>query len=868
MPLSPGSKLGPYDIVSLLGKGGMGEVWRARDPRLDRNVAIKISAQQFSDRFEREARAIAALNHPHICTLYDVGPDYLVMEYVEGAELKGPLPLPKAIDLASQILDALAAAHRKGIVHRDLKPANILVTKTGVKVLDFGLAKMQHAGSSPGDAPTVLTTEGTIAGTLYYMAPEQLNGIEADARADIFAFGCVFYEMLTGKRAFEGKSNASVIAAVMERPAPSAGEVAPEMLDRVLKRCLEKDREERWQSALDLKVSLNMSVGSVAPRPQQTGLYQKWPLLAVVLTSVAATAGVAAFVFHRGPAPIAQPMKLSVDLGAEVSPASGAGEGPTLAISPDGARIALVSHGANGKDQLFLKTLANSQLTALAGTGGAASPFFSPDSKWIAFFADSKLKKVSIDGGEPLTLANARNPRGGFWGEDDNILFAPENRVALLRIPSSGGSPQAATQLDLKKGEVSNRYPQLLPGGKAILFTTRTAQESWEDGSVSVQVLKTGEHKTLVHGGYFGRYLPSGYLLYVHQSTLYSAPMDMGHLELTGAPSPVIENLKGFDGNGWAYLSFAQNGTLVYLAEASGGQQLPFLLGASGSLERVPATPGRYSYLQSSPDGTRLAWISADGAGSDLSLYDLGLKRQSKIAEFKEPVQSVHWAPDGKHLTFYSSGNQLSGPGVYWMRADGGGEPQRLIQGPDWISVSFSNDGKLLGYYHRVQPYGLWALPLDMRDPEHPVPGRPESLYQAAFDVRGPTFSPDGRWISYRSNESGRTETYVRAIRGSGQWRISQDGGGWAVWSLRRQELVYPTPDNAYVVEYKSAGDSFVPGEPRVWSDKLSWSITNFGGLMPDGAHLAVLLPADTSALATRNTQAVFLMSFFPSLRH
>ena len=475
MPLPPGTRLGPYEILSLIGAGGMGEVYKARDTRLDRIVAIKTSKTQFSERFAREAHAIAQLNHPNICTLYDVGPNYLVMEYIEGTPLvspknPGPLPLDQALKRAVQICDALDAAHKKGITHRDLKPANILITKTGLKLLDFGLAKFAHAAKPLDDATVTmaLTGRNEIVGTLYYMSPEQLqaqaNGQEIDFRSDIFSFGLVLYEMLTGKRVFEGATPASVIAAIMERPAPSIAAVAPAALDHLLQRCLVKDPDDRWQSAHDLKTELAWiasASGEVSTVPTAFTRHRLLPWIAAgVAIVMAAGLGIVAYRATH-PAELKPLVRLDVDLGSDVS--LGSFVGADAILSPDGTRMVYVSKG-----KLFTRKLDQPKAIELAGTEGATAPFFSPDGKWIAFFAGNKLKKLSVEGGAPVDLCYFIAPAGGSWGEDGNIIAALTDG-GLSRIPSTGGTLTPVTEL--APGERGHRWPQVLPGGKAVLFS-------------------------------------------------------------------------------------------------------------------------------------------------------------------------------------------------------------------------------------------------------------------------------------------------------------------------------------------------------------------------------------------------------------
>jgi serine/threonine protein kinase len=451
MPLPPGTRLGPYEIVAPIGAGGMGEVYKARDPRLNRTVAIKVSNEQFSERFEREAHAVAALNHSNVCTLHDVGPNYLVMEYIEGMPLKGPLPLNQALKYAAQICDALDAAHKKGITHRDLKPANILVTKTGLKLLDFGLAKIGHGNNPPSDATLTmaLTGKNEIVGTLYYMSPEQLQaqatGQEIDARSDIFSFGLVLYEMLIGKRAFDGSSPATVIAAIMERPAPSIGEVAPPALDRVLKRCLEKDPENRWQNARDLKAELEwiaQAPSDVSTPPSSAGVNQLLPWIAVTVLAVVAAG--ASWIAYRStrPAELKPLARLEVDLGRGVD--LNALGGSDIILSPDGTRIAYLS-----RNHLFTRRLDQPSATELTITAGVTSPFFSPDGQWIGFVAAGKLRKISVEGGAEISVCDAgASYTGADWGDDGNIIASLRVSGGLSRVPSTGGTPTPVTELE------------------------------------------------------------------------------------------------------------------------------------------------------------------------------------------------------------------------------------------------------------------------------------------------------------------------------------------------------------------------------------------------------------------------------------
>jgi len=878
MSLSAGTRVGPFEVQAPIGAGGMGEVYRARDAKLKRDVALKVLPAAFASdpyrmaRFQREAEVLASLNHPNIAVIYGVEDRALVMELVEGESPKGPLTLEDAWHIASQIASALEYAHDRGIVHRDLKPANIKVTPDGkVKLLDFGLAKAfnEPVAATPADtsnSPTLTmeaaTEAGVILGTAAYMSPEQAKGKPVDKRADIWAFGVVLYELLTGKKLFDGADASEILAAVI-RHEPKLDDV-PVKVRSLLQACLERDPTKRLR---DIGDSQRLIDAAVANTEQTAKRKRRWPFVIAIAAGLV-IAGLIATAPWKMPAPSSRPlMRLDADLGAELS--RGEGAGPTLAISPDGKRLAFISPGLDGKDHLALRLLDNSQAAVLAGTEGAQSPFFSPDGRSVGYFADGKLKKMSVEGGAPVTLANARNPRGAVWGGNGSILFAAENRVGLSQVSQSGGTTQPATELDEKEGEISNRYPQLLPDGDTILFTARTAQQSWNDASIKVQSIKTGRRKTLVTGGYYGRYLPSGHLVYVHDGTLQAVRMNLDRLELFGAAYPIIQDMGRSAGNGFSKFDFTSSGTLIYIAEQDSDQRSVSVLDDSGVLKPLGVPDGPYGGATLSPDGTRFVFLTSDAAGVHFSIYDLVQKRVSKLADFNGRVNDLIWTADGKHLAFATENNQLAGPGIYWIRADGAGEPQRLLEGPAWVLGSFSPDGKVLGYWHREAPYGLWTLPLDLADPEHPQPGKPMSLLPMKVETRGPNISPDGQWIAYTSYQSGRQEAYVRPYARPGkELQISIDGSlSGVLWSPNGRQLVFTAPDERLrVVDYKSGGDSFTMDQPRVWSDKLPSGSRYLAGFMPDGKHLVIALPTGPGS-DQKPTHAVFLLNFFEELQ-
>jgi Tol biopolymer transport system component/predicted Ser/Thr protein kinase len=847
--LTVGAQLGPYKIEARIGAGGMGEVFRAVDTRLKRTVAIKVAKENFGERFEREARAIAALNHPNICTLYDVGPNYLVMELIEGKPLKGPLPQEQALQYAAQICDALDVAHRKGITHRDLKPGNILVTKQGVKLLDFGLARM-----APGENDPTLTRPGVVMGTPAYMAPEQREGQPDDARSDIYAFGCVLYEMLTGKR-----------VATERTP------VEPAALEGAVRTCLEKDPEDRWQSARDVKRALEMA--RVAPALQTAPSQSR---LGWVVAGLAVVAAAALWVAWRTPRPVDRPlMRFSADLG----PDAVKGANITAAISPDGTRLAFVARGSGGKEQLATRLLDQATATLLAGTENAADPFFSPDGQWIGFFADGKMKKISVQGGAAVVLCDAFNARGASWGEDGSIVVTLTDQPGsgLSRVPAAGGTPQAITRPS-DKGEVVHYWPQILPGGQAVLFTGNTRAIGHDDANIEVLLLKTGQWKAVQRGGYFGRYLATsngaGHLVYVHQGTLFAVPFDLDRLEIRGTPAPLLEDVAGnADGGGGQY-DVARNGTLVYLSGKSSAASWPVAwMDSAGKTQPLLAAPGQYYMPRFSPDGKRLALAVGTFGSGDIHLYDWQRDSMARLTFTQINMEPV-WTPDGKHIVFQS---QTPGDfSIRWIRADGAGEAQLLLDSKvELAPYSFSPDGKRLAFAERAVDTGfdIWTLPLDVSDPERPKPGKPELFLRTPLNETWPAFSPDGRWIAYTSLESGRPVVYVRAFPDSGgKWQISPGGGRHAIWSRNGRELFYKSLDNRIMVAtYTAKGDSFAADKPRLWSNTqilntgpgIQWSMD----LAPDGKRFAVFPIPEATGEQKGSVHVTVLLNFFDELR-
>ena len=865
MPLSPGEKLGPYEIIASIGKGGMGEVWRARDPRLGRDVAIKVSAQQFTDRFEREAKVIASLNHPNICTLHDVGPNYLVMELVEGTPLTGPLPLEKAVEYAGQILDALDAAHRKGITHRDLKPANVLVTKQGIKLLDFGLAKMS-AGLGPDDLTVqhAITAEGQISGTLQYMSPEQLNGRAADARSDIFAFGCVLYEMLSGKKAFAGSTAASVIAAIMEREPEPLRTTPP--LDRVIRTCLAKEPDKRFQNALDLKRDLLWAVESdtaAAAASPYRSLSKLWLAAAALL---AVTTGVALFALWRMEKPVDHLLsRLTIDLGPDVQLPAINRSGTDVILSPDGTRLVFKS---GTPPKLFTRRLDQPDAVELPGTEGAFGMFFSPDSQWIGFSAGKNICKISVNGGAVVVLAES-GYSGASWSEDGFIYVSEGIGRGLLKIPSAGGAPEVA----LARVDAGHVRPDLLPGGKAVLFVT-DQDFTLENDEVEVLTFADRKRKVVARGGQNPHFVRTpngaGYLIYTTRSSLFAIPFDPDKLETHGTAVPILDDMAYDQGTWTGQFSLSAgpsgHGTLVYrknTGKATARSAIQWMDATGG--KELFSKSGPYWSLRLSPDSKRVA-LEADGVsgGHDILVYDPQRDSMSRLTFGKTYSLSPAWSPDGQYVVF--SGYGL---GLFSTRADGAGQPQLVIPDKGMNSPSFSPDGRRLTYEsYKNGIFQIATAPVEVQNGQLKA-GKPEILFTAAFNAEKPVFSPDGHWLAYQADDSGKLEVYVRPFplpsSGlGGKWQISNSGGFNPRWSRNGHELIYQSGDAIMAATWSANGDTFVAEKPRVW-------LPNFRGsdwdLAPDGKRIAVLTPNGPADAQPPEHEVVFLENFFDELQ-
>jgi Tol biopolymer transport system component len=806
----------------------MGEVWKARDTRLGRTVAIKISAAQFSQRFEREARAIAALNHPHICTLHDVGPDYLVMEYIEGQPLRGPLPLDKAIEYAKQILDALDAAHRRGIVHRDLKPGNILVTKSGIKLLDFGLAKEEPPQAASGDAETIertLTQEGTVVGTLPYIAPEQVQGRHVDARADIFAFGCVFYEMLTGKRAFEGQSPASITAAVLEREAPSISGVAPAPLERVLKGCLAKDPEERWQSARDVRRALELAMaGGAAPARIRWREWTAWIVAAVCL----ATALFISARLWRAPERSLDFVRFSV-----YPPESAAFSGPgkitvaqhQFALSPNGRAIAFVATVPGARPMLWVRGLDELEAHLLPGTEDTEYPFWSADSDWLAFFSEGKLKKVHANGGPvQVVVENVPDPRGGAWGPDNTILIGTGDS-AIYRLPPGGGAMMPLTKLNSSRKEGSHRWPHFLPDGRHFLFTTRG--EAVALRGIYVSSLDGKTKKLLVNVDSNAMYVSPGYLLFVETGTLVGQVFDADRLELNGQPFTIAGRV-GRASNGYGYFSASRAGALAYASADLRPGRLIWFDRSGKQLDSV-GPEGYYTDFRLSPDEKRLAVALVDRTTGYPTIWLTDLARGGLSRFTLGPVlnSAPIWSPDGTRIVFRTTrgGGNVE---LYEKSAAGGGEEKPVLLheeehaagmlSSNLYTWDWSSDSRYLLYsVTSISGTDLWLLSLNDR--------KPVRLLRTSGTVAHASFSPDDRHLAYTSDESGRLEVYVQTFPLSDRkWPVSTNGGSEPRWRGDGREIYYLSEDRKLMAAAVGPGPSFDVPKPLFQTQAVTGS--------------------------------------------
>ena len=901
MPISTGTRLGSYELLAQIGAGGMGEVYQAHDTKLGRDVAIKVLPEAFAHdpeklaRFQREAKMLASLNHPNIATIYGLeqsnGTSYLVMELVSGETLaervkrEGEVPIEEALAICKQIAEALEAAHEKGIIHRDLKPANVKVTPEGkVKVLDFGLAKAfagDVADSNPSQSPTlsaVATMQGVLLGTAAYMSPEQARSKSVDKRTDIWAFGCVLYEMLTGKQAFEGEDITEILAAVVKtEPDWRALQPAtPMKVCDLLRRCLQKDKTMRMQAAGDIRIEIGEALAAPPTTAAATAapVARSWrerltQVAALTMTLIAIAFGIGFLL--REPKP-AQPLRLSMEIGADASLVTFVGS--SAVFSPDGTRLALLAVGTDQKRRIYVRSLDQLRAAALPGTEEALDPFFSPDGQWLGFFADGKLKKISLQGGGAVTLCDVGTAPGGSWGDDGTIVFAPDLQVGLSRVSSAGGKPQPLTTLDKQAGEITHFWPQVLPGSKAVLFTSNTTRANIEEADIVVYSMASGQRRTVQRGGFYARYVPSGHVVYMHERTLFAVPFDLKRLEVTGQPTPILEGVafSPLNGNGGAQFSFSDTGNLVYVAGSEGGQSVSIdWMDHEGKFTPLRQTPGNYYNPAFSPDGKRLALDISDGKRRDIWVYEWERDTLTRLTFAGDNNTFPVWTPDGQRIV-YSSEEKGGAPNLWWIRADGAGDPQRLAESMYRQDAhSFRPDGKVLAF-NQLNPGTNWDImtfPIEGDEKSGWKPGEPKPFVNSTFVELAPAFSPDGRWVAYASTESGNYEVYVRPFPGpGGKWQISTGGGGIPVWSLNRNELFYATLDNKIMMlTYTASGDSFHADKPQPWSPgQFTDRGLNFNfDLHPDGKRFAVLKGPGAEAPAVNKVNIV--LNWFEELK-
>ena len=794
--MQPGTRLGPYLVENKLGEGGMGEVFRAVDTRLGRAVAIKVVDQQFDARFEREARAISSLNHPHICTLYDIGPNYLVMELLEGetiaARLKrGPLPADEALRYAAQIAAALADAQERGIVHRDLKPGNIMLTKAGAKVLDFGLATWE------GD--DTLTGSRMMMGTPAYMAPEQREGKRADARTDIYAFGCVAYEMLTGKK-------------VSADRVP----VAPPLED-ILRTCLEEDPDERWQSARELKHALRWAAAvkqeTTAPLFARSPVRSGWIAAGVFAFAL----GAMSFQHFREAPPLEQTIRATI-----ATPDGMARTYHSFAISPDGRNL-VISATVNGKRQLWLRAMNGSEAQPIPLTEDGGDPFWSPDSRFIGFFAGGKLKKIPAGGGPPQSLCDVPSSRGGSWNRDNVIVFSPANSgISIQRVPAAGGVP-----VDVTRTKGNQRYPVFLPDGRHFLYLKRDAVAS--DNGVYVSSLDGSENRRVlpdISGAEFAQARHgerAGHILFVRENTLMAAPFDPVRAQIAGDVFAVADGVSVTTPGSYLPVTVSTSGVLIYepAVAGSGASQLAWY-DRTGKFLAGAGAPGKVFNPAISPDGKLVAFQRENTTGSDLWLLDLNRGVETRFTSDPSSNVAPVWSPGGDRIVFAS--NRTGVYNLYQKAANGSDREVRLLSNILTDSPEqWSRDGRFIGYLEldTKNKRDLWTLPAEAGTADR----KPIPFLRSEFDELLGQISPDSHWMAFTSDRSGRREVYVRPFpRGEGEWTISIAGGQGPRWRDDGKELFFEAADGKMMTvpvnkAIPGAKAVFEPGTPLALFD-------------------------------------------------
>jgi serine/threonine protein kinase/Tol biopolymer transport system component len=871
MPIATGSQIGPYHIVSPLGVGGMGEVYRATDSRLRREVAIKVIPEATASdpdrmaRFAREAQFLAAMNHPNIASIYGFEESStmlaLIMELVEGPTLadrivQGRLPLEDALPIIKQITEALEYAHDRGIVHRDLKPANVKVKPDGiVKVLDFGLAKALADDTNAVDisnSPTLTaaaTKAGLILGTAAYMSPEQARGKSVDRRADIWSFGAVVFEALTGMSAFKGDTISDTLAAVI-RGEPDWTLLpanVPNEIQQLIRRCLNKDPRQRLQSIGEARIAIENAaagrsssiIGAVSGSPAEvpTKVPQENRALKVLAAGALAvllvTAGfLISNLLHRGSARDTTPIRFAIAPPTGTS-LSSLGQ-RTVAVSPDGLRIAISASSSDGP-RLYLREMNSASSVPIPGAEGATNPIFSPDGKWLAFFAGGKLKKISFDGGAPETIADSVvDPQGISWGADHNIYYSPSLTSGILRISENGGTPQPVTKLRTDKTELGHISPQILPGEKILLFTVLSAGNAVDDGALVGENIGSGERKVIIAKGFDPHFFPPNHLMYVRAGTLMAVEFDLAKLVATGSAVQVVQDVVTHAGSGSAQYDISRDGTLIYV---NGGKQATenslLLAEHDAKPQPFPVKSNIYESPRFSPDGKLLA-LTVRLPDPDIWIYDLerGALRRMTFAPGVDELPV--WSPDGKRIAYASNGRQQA----FVVPVDGSGQEESLMKNEGHFHLqSWSPDGKLIAYERlgNSGQYEIWMLP--MAGDHKPYP-----YLASQFRLNQPAFSTDGNWLAYTSNESGRAEVYVQRFPGPGEKiQVSTDGGSNPEWSRDGKQLIYENSGTLWATEVMVSpfrvGKSRVLYQGDIWNDAAGPNYT----LAPGGKRIVVV---------------------------